>query len=108
MPAAVEGALQMHADDGIELLLAEIEDHPVAQDAGVVDQNVEPTKLLDRGAHDGLGCAEVGHAVVVRDRLTTSTTDGSDGFIRGRCITPAAVNTAAKIVHHDRGSFRSQ
>ena len=44
----VEGALQVHPDHVVPLLLGHVEDHPVAQDAGDVDQHVEPPELGDR------------------------------------------------------------
>ena len=45
VPRAVPGALQVHRDDRVPLRLAHVEDHPVAQDAGVVHQDVEAAEL---------------------------------------------------------------
>jgi hypothetical protein len=41
--------LEVDADDGVPLGLADVEDQPVAQDAGVVDEDVELAVGVDRG-----------------------------------------------------------
>src|SRR5262249_58853143 len=49
---AVERPLQVHREDGVPLLLAHVEDHAVAQDAGAGDQHVEATEALERRGDD--------------------------------------------------------
>ena len=44
----------------------------VAQDAGVVHEDVEAAERVDRGADDVLGAFEVGDAVVVGDGLAAA------------------------------------
>src|SRR5262249_55898192 len=49
---AVEGALQVHAHHAVELLLAHVEDHAVAQEPGAGHQDVEPPEGIRRGGDD--------------------------------------------------------
>src|SRR3546814_5459527 len=44
-----ERALQVHVDDRVPLVLAHVHQHPVAQDAGVVDEHVDAAEGLDGG-----------------------------------------------------------
>ena len=47
-------ALEVDGDDGVPLLLGHVDQHPVAQDAGVVDQHVEVAERLDGGVDHAL------------------------------------------------------
>ena len=42
-----EVALEVDGDDLVPLLLAHVEDHAVAEDAGVVDEDVDAAELVD-------------------------------------------------------------
>src|SRR5207237_3761031 len=72
VPDAVEGALQMDGDDRVPLLLAHVEDHPVAEDAGAGDERVEPAPFLERRADDAAGAVPGRDGVGIRDRLPAS------------------------------------
>ena len=50
-----ERALEVDLDDGVPLGLGHVDEHAVAQDAGVVDEHVEPAEGLDGGADQLLG-----------------------------------------------------
>ena len=50
VPARREGALQVDLDDGVPLRLAHVGEHAVAEDPGVVDEDVETAE----GVHGGL------------------------------------------------------
>ena len=45
-PGAVERAFQVDRDDRVPLRLGHVEDHPVAQDAGHVDQDIDPAEAV--------------------------------------------------------------
>ena len=45
-----EVALEVHRDDGVPLLLGHVHEHPVAEDPGVVDEDVEAAVAVDRAA----------------------------------------------------------
>ena len=64
-----EVALQVDVDDRVPLLLGHVDEHPVAQDAGVVDQDVEVAEGLDGGVDETLAALPVGNVVGVGHRL---------------------------------------
>ena len=51
----VERAVKVDSNDGVPLLLAHVEDHPVAEDSGSVDEYVESAELVERGLNDLAG-----------------------------------------------------
>src|SRR6058998_3307920 len=103
VPGAVEGALQVDGDDRVPLLLAHVEDHPVAQDAGVVHQDVDRAELLDRRLDDALGGREVGDAVGVGDRPPAAGADRLHHFVGDAPRGAAAVDLGAEVVDDHRG-----
>src|SRR5205085_9750852 len=52
---ARERATQMDVDDLIEIVVAHVPQHAVAQDASVSAENVEPAEALHRALHQALG-----------------------------------------------------
>ena len=48
MPRGREVPLQVDGDHRVPLLLRHVHDHPVAEDAGVVDEDVDPAEVVDR------------------------------------------------------------
>ena len=64
----MEGALQMNIDDFVDVSLGHVLEAGLAQDAGVADQNVNPTESLDSVIIDrpaaGAGCHTIatGHS----------------------------------------------
>src|SRR5690606_28390572 len=74
--AGDEGALEVHADDLVELLIAHAHQQVVAGDAGVVDEDVEPAvlggDLFDRRA-------EGGAVADINGRDTRGSSCGLDG-----------------------------
>jgi hypothetical protein len=82
-PAArPERALQVHGDDRVPLLLGHVDEHAVAQDAGVVDDRVQVAERLDRGVDEALRALPRGDAVAVRDRLAAHALDLVDDLLR--------------------------
>jgi len=100
----------VHGDDRVPVLLRHVEDHPITQDAGVVDHDVELAEGVERALDDALGGLEVGHAVAVGDRLAAHLLDLRDHLLRGRGgRRPRAVEVRAEVVHHDlRAVFREE
>ncbi len=60
-PRIVEGALQVHPDDPVPLFLGHLPNHAVPVHSGVVDQDVQPTELVEHFLHHRLGVVEAGH-----------------------------------------------
>src|SRR5262249_48382481 len=99
VPGAVEGALQVHGDDGVPLRLVHVEEHAVAQDAGIVHENVDGAELAYGGIDDALGGTEVGDAVVARNRRPAASADRRADLGRYRTRRAASVDVAAAVVH---------
>ncbi len=75
----------------------------VAQDAGVVNHDVDLAVGVDRGLHDAFAAFGCAHRVVVRHRLAARRLDlAHDSFGRG-LRGPRAVNRPAEVVYdHER------
>ena len=95
----------MHLDDGLEGFHAHfVEDH-VAQNAGIVDDAVEPAEMIGRGLHDLAGGDRFRHRLEVGDRGAAALLDLLDHFLGGCSARTGAVGGAAGIVDHDLGAF---
>ena len=79
----------------VPLLLGHRHEHAVAEDAGVVDEHVEPPEGVDRGADQRLAAGPAGDVVVRRDRLAAAGAD-----LRGRLL-----GDVAEIVDDDLGAL---
>ncbi len=77
----------MHGDDGVELFLAGVGEHAVADDARVVDQNVETTEGVDRGLDQTGGLLPVGDVGTAGDGFTSGGGDLVDNGLRGAAAT---------------------
>ena len=103
-----EGALQVDLDDGVPLVLGHREDHPVAQDAGVVDEHVEAAEQVDRLLHQRLGAVERRHVGVVGDRHAAGRGDLVDHRLGRPGVAAGAVARAAEVVHQHVGAVRGE
>ena len=63
-----------------------VDQHPVAQDAGVVDQHVEIAEGLDRGVDEPLAALPVADVVGVGHRLAARRPDLVDHLLGRRAI----------------------
>src|SRR5699024_11023963 len=80
----------------------------VAQDAGVVDEDVDPAPRVDHGAHQGIDRGPVGDVVPVDDRLAAGRGDLVDDLLGGGGGAALAVHVAAEIVDDDPGATLGQ
>ena len=94
MAARREVALEVDVDDRVPLVLGHVEAHLVAEDAGVVDEHVEPTEGLDRLVDERLGAGPVAAVVVVGDGLAAGVGDLVDDLLR-RALCPRPRPSAA-------------
>lgn len=78
----VEVALEVDPDHRVPLLLRHREDHPVAQDARVVDQDVELAEGAHGQLHELARLLEVGHVTQVSDRPPARGTDLRGDLLR--------------------------
>src|SRR5262249_10255285 len=95
-----EAAEDVDAVDEIPVLLAELVEARVAEDAGVVDDDVDAPPGVERGLHD---LAAVLDRVVVGDGLAARGLDLLDDLVGGRAALAPAVHRAAQVVDHDPG-----
>lgn len=58
VPQRSEVTLEMHTDHCVPLLLTHIGKHPVAQESGIVDQDIQAAKGIDGGVDEVLGPAQ--------------------------------------------------
>ena len=79
-------ALQVDRDHGVPLVLLHVDEHPVAQDPRVVDEDVEPAEGVQRMVYEPLGSREVGDVLPVRDGLAAGRGDLVDNLLRRRVL----------------------
>ncbi len=108
MPSHAPRALQVDADDRVELLLGHREDHLVAQDAGVVDDDVEAAEGFDGLVDDVARGLEVGHVVVVGDRVAAAIADDRSDLLGRALVGALAGHRTAEVVDHDLGAGGGQ
>ncbi len=99
--------LEVHPDDGVPLVLGRVDQHPVADEAGVVDQDVQPAEGVDRLPHHGLGLREVGDVGAVGHGLAAECLDLGDHLVGGR-VSFSTGQRDAEVVHHDPGALAGQ
>ena len=100
-----EVALEVDADHGVPLRLGHVREHPVAQDAGVVDEHVQVAEGLHRRVDQALGGVEVGDVVVVGDGLAAGRLDLGHDLLGRRGVGAGALGRSAEVVHHDLGAL---
>jgi hypothetical protein len=88
----------MHPDDRVPLILGGVDEHPVADESGVVDEDVQPSVRLDGLSHHRLGIREVGHISRIGNRLPTCGNDLLDHLLRGRFAGALARQRDAEVV----------
>ena len=82
--------------------------HPVAEDAGVVDQDVEVAERLDRGVDQVLRALPVGDVVAVGHGLAAERLDLVDDLLRRRGVRAGSVVGATEIVDDDLGPLAGE
>ncbi|GAB2807804.1 hypothetical protein GCM10022221_01350 [Actinocorallia aurea] len=105
MPERGEVALEVDADDVVPFGLAHRDQHPVADESGVVHQDVEAAEGLHGGADQPRGAVPARDVVAVGDGLAAEVLDlGHDRFgdVAGA---PAAGEGGAEVVDDDLGAL---
>ena len=97
--------LEVDVDHRVPLGLVHVEAHLVAQDAGVVDEDVEPAEGVDGLADHALGAVPRRDAVAVGFGPATRGDDLVDDLLRRCRVGPFAARAAAEVVHHHRRTF---
>ena len=108
MPQRREVTLEVHPDDRVPLLLGGVHQHPVADEAGVVDQDVEAAEGVDRLLHHRRRLLEVGDVGAVGHRLAAERLDLGHhlvGHLGGGALTGAG---GAEVVDDDLRALAGQ
>ena len=98
-------ALEVDGDHVVELLLAHVEQHPLADNAGHAGYAVDGPPVLDRRVDDALANLHLGHVSGHGDRRATGGGNlghHSIGYLAGRV---AALYGHAVVGHHHVGPF---
>ena len=95
---------EVDGDDGIDLFGGHVLEGGVAQNARVVDQNVDPTECVDGGLHDrGAALREWRPSRRWRPRCRPVAVISSTTAWAADIDVPVPSTAPAEIVHHDCG-----
>jgi hypothetical protein len=96
---------EVHVDHDVPLGFGHVDDHAVAQDAGVVHEHVQVTEGLDGLVDQALRAFPIGDVVAVDDRLAPHRLDVLHRLLCRREVGAPALLVAAEVVDHDLGPF---
>jgi hypothetical protein len=106
VPGGDEVTLQVDVDDRVPVGLGHVDQDPVPQDAGVVDQDVEVAEGLDGGVDQPLAALPVADVVGVGHRLAAGGGDLVHHLLGRRPVVPRPVHRAAQVVDHHAWPLR--
>jgi hypothetical protein len=95
----------MHLDHLVPIGLRRFGKGLVAQDAGIVDENIGAPEMLDSVVEDGLSAFEGGDVSAIGDRAATFGLDRPHHLLRHRQVGAGAVAGPAEVIDDDRGPF---
>ena len=98
----------MHPDDGVPVLIGKVDQHAVAQDAGIVDESVEAAELVEGGLHQSLRPIRARDVVPVGHRPTPEGADLFDHFLGRPTRLAFAVDLHSEVVHHNGSTLAGQ
>ena len=93
---------------GSTQLAGHVAERLVAQDSGVVDDDVDTTEGVDRRLHDRRSALRGRHRVGVGDRLAAGRRDLVDDELGGADVGAGAVDRAAEVVDDDECAARGE
>src|SRR5207245_5001150 len=102
------GRVEVDVQHRAPLVAGHVDQHPVAQDAGVVDHGMEIAERLDSLVDEPLGAFGSGDVVGVGDCLSPEGEDLLDHLGGGARIRSPAVGCATEIVDYDPGTLAGQ
>ena len=101
-------AHQMHVHDRLEILERHLGEALVAQDSGIVDEDIDPAPRLHGAVHHVGDFIGPGHVGAMGDRLAAVLRDLVDDRLRRTDRAARAVHRPAQIIDHDFRAARSQ
>ena len=103
-----EVPLEVHGDHRVPLRFVHAGDEAVAQDAGVVDHDVEAAELVDRLLDSAFRAVPGGDVVGVGDCRAAGGVDLGDDLVRRAGVSALAGVAAAEVVDDDLGAFSGE
>src|SRR5919198_3210653 len=107
-PAHVEGTIEVDRQHVRPVRPAHAMEDAVAQNAGIVDQNVDAPECGERGVHDLLGILRLGDRERGGDRLASTALDLVHHLVRGRGIATGTFEARADVADDDAGALAGQ
>src|SRR5215212_7845481 len=95
----------MHVDDVVPVRPAHAMEDAVAQDAGIVNQDVDAAERIDRRLHSRLGVLRLGDREGRGDGLAAGLLDFAHDLLRRPLIAARAVERRADVDHDDACTF---
>ena len=105
---AIERAVEVHGEHGLPLFLRHVEDHPVAQDARDVDEDVDLAPELHDLIDHGVRLVPVRHRAVVGGGGAAELLDLTHHDVRGARFLAFTVELRSEVVDDDLRAFRGQ
>ncbi len=99
--AHVEGAVEMDVEHVLPVRVAHPVEDRVAQDAGIVDQDVDAAEGVERGLDDRLGVLRLGDRERRGDRLAAGLLDLVDHLLRRAGVGAGALQARADVAGDD-------
>jgi len=106
--AHVERAVQMHVDDVRPIRPTHAVEDTVAQDAGVVDQDVDAAKGIERGLNNPFRVLRLGDGQRRNHRLAAGGLDLLHHRLRRASVGAGTVEVRADVVDDHARAFRRQ
>ena len=104
----VERTHEVGRDHGLEELRSHVVERLVAQDAGVVDDDVDGAEGVEGGLHDGFTALGGGDRVVVGDSNAAELLDLLDDEVRRAVVVAFAIHAATEVVDDHEGTATRQ
>ena len=103
-----EVTLQMNGNYGVPLGFVHVDEHPVAEDPRVVDEDVQPPERIERALNHSSCSLEVGDVLRIGDGLSACGRDLRDDIGGGRALLGLAGERRAEVVDDDTGAGRGE
>ena len=100
-----EVTLQVHVDDRVPVLFAQVHEDAVAQDARVVHEHVERAEGIEGTLDETLAPFPLRDVVVVRNGVATHGGDLRDDLFGRRRGVAGTVECSAEVVDDDLGAL---
>ncbi len=101
-------AAQMHPDDRIPVFWRHRHQHAVTQNPGVIHQDIQASKRVERSVHQSLCPFPVRDIIGVDDGLASHRQDLPHHLLCGRFVGTNARRRATKVIDDDFGPLTRQ